>query len=164
IRLRLRERATRCCRARELGEGCVARTPSPIRIRGSTFVPSPAPNSGLPEFGTLSRPKSDKSDFGWARAQQASAVHFGETTQRTRLGSSPRGAPRDACVAGTPWRGPITMVFGYGSRLSTRFAGVGRDDDLFIKNEEPPAAVGNDRWFALPVSGLFFTGTDATPA
>jgi hypothetical protein len=23
------------------------------------------PNSGLPEFGTLSRPKSDKSDFGW---------------------------------------------------------------------------------------------------
>src|SRR5260370_13716552 len=30
--------------------------------------PSPAlphPNSGLPEFGTLSWPKSDKSDFGW---------------------------------------------------------------------------------------------------
>ena len=26
------------------------------------------PNSGLPEFGTLSRPKSDQSDFGWASA------------------------------------------------------------------------------------------------
>jgi hypothetical protein len=26
------------------------------------------PNSGLPEFGTLSRPKSDESDFGWERA------------------------------------------------------------------------------------------------
>src|SRR5438034_5553135 len=25
------------------------------------------PNSGLPEFGTLSRPKSDESDFGWER-------------------------------------------------------------------------------------------------
>src|SRR5262249_38461787 len=46
------------------------------------------------------------------------------------LGSSPRGAPRDACVAGTPLRGPIFTVFGYGSRLSARFAGVGRDDDL----------------------------------
>jgi hypothetical protein len=28
-------------------------------------APSPHPNSGLPEFGTLDRPKSDKSDFGW---------------------------------------------------------------------------------------------------
>ena len=57
------------------------------------------------------------------------------------LGSSPRGAPRDGksaftrvydalCVAGTPLRGPISTVFGYGSRLSARFAGVGRDDDL----------------------------------
>jgi hypothetical protein len=34
------------------------------------------------------------------------------------LGSSPRK------------RGPITTVFGYGSWLSARFAGVGRDDDL----------------------------------
>ena len=26
-----------------------------------------------------------------------------------------------------------------------------------------PAAVGNDRWFVLPVSGLLFTGSRATP-
>jgi hypothetical protein len=25
------------------------------------------PNSGLPEFGTLSWPKADESDFGWER-------------------------------------------------------------------------------------------------
>jgi hypothetical protein len=30
------------------------------------LLPLP-PNPGLPEFGTLSRPKSDKSDFGWER-------------------------------------------------------------------------------------------------
>jgi hypothetical protein len=30
------------------------------------LLPLP-PNSGLPEFGTLSRPKSDESDFGWER-------------------------------------------------------------------------------------------------
>jgi hypothetical protein len=32
------------------------------------------PNSGLPEFGSLSRPKSDKSDFGWEREQTEFAV------------------------------------------------------------------------------------------
>jgi hypothetical protein len=32
-----------------------------------------SPNSGLPEFGTLSWPKSDKSDFGWERVQTESA-------------------------------------------------------------------------------------------
>src|SRR5262249_57020181 len=31
------------------------------------------PHSGLPEFGTLSRPRSDKTDFGWARARKAAA-------------------------------------------------------------------------------------------
>jgi hypothetical protein len=62
-------------------------------------------------------------------------------TQRILLGSSPPGVPRDGksaftrvcdalCVAGAPLRGSITTVFGYGSRLSARFAGVGRDDDL----------------------------------
>src|SRR6516162_11692903 len=30
------------------------------------LLPLP-PNSGLPEFGALSWPKSDKSDFGWER-------------------------------------------------------------------------------------------------
>jgi hypothetical protein len=39
-------------------------------------MPSPAPNSGLPEFGTLSRPKSDKPDFGWERARKATAVSW----------------------------------------------------------------------------------------
>src|SRR5215510_12735223 len=28
-------------------------------------APSPHPNSGLPEFGTIERSKSDKSDFDW---------------------------------------------------------------------------------------------------
>ena len=70
--------------------------------------------------------------------------------------SSPRGAPRDSksafkrvcdalCVAGTPLRGPITTVFGYGSRLSARFAGVGRDDDpfrrSFIRTKNQPSRV-----------------------
>src|SRR6516164_10862622 len=62
-----------------------------------------------------------------------------------RLWSSPRGAPRDACVAGTPLRGPITTVFGYGSRLSARFARVGRDDDpfrrSFIRTKNQPSRV-----------------------
>src|SRR6266496_5063188 len=31
------------------------------------WAPSPRPNSGLPEFGPLNWPKSDKSDFGWER-------------------------------------------------------------------------------------------------
>jgi hypothetical protein len=31
------------------------------------------PNLGFPEFGTLSWPKSDKSDFGWEREQTDSA-------------------------------------------------------------------------------------------
>ena len=36
------------------------------RVQQARSAPPP-PNSGLPEFGTLSRPKSDKSDFGWER-------------------------------------------------------------------------------------------------
>jgi hypothetical protein len=32
-------------------------------------VTSPHPNSGLPEFGTLKRPKSDISDFGWGEVK-----------------------------------------------------------------------------------------------
>src|SRR6266487_6696342 len=43
------------------------------------------PNSGLPEFGTLSRPKSDKSDFGWERVREARSAHFGQT-KPTRFG------------------------------------------------------------------------------
>src|SRR6266508_9919 len=35
--------------------------------RRTRWAPSPHPNSGLPEFGTLSWPKSDKSDFGWGK-------------------------------------------------------------------------------------------------
>jgi hypothetical protein len=34
-----------------MGEGClVAKTPHPFENRGQTIVPSPALNSGLPEF------------------------------------------------------------------------------------------------------------------
>jgi hypothetical protein len=58
-----------------MGEGAVAETnsrkppPSPFLLRLNSELPSPTPNSGLPEFGSLNRPKSDKSDFGWERAQ-----------------------------------------------------------------------------------------------
>ena len=44
-----------------------------VRGFGSIDRPQPLtpplshPNSGLPEFGTLSWPKSDRSDFGWER-------------------------------------------------------------------------------------------------
>ena len=34
-------------------------------VQQTRCAPSPHPNSGLPEFGTLDWPKSDKSDFGW---------------------------------------------------------------------------------------------------
>src|SRR6516164_9512356 len=33
----------------------------------------------------------------------------------------------------------------------------------FIRTRNQPAAVGNDRWFPSPVSGLLFTGNAATP-
>src|SRR5215831_672931 len=45
---------------------------------------------------------------------------------------------------------------GPGSPLAV--ARVGRDDNRFSL-ENQPAAVGNDRWSASPVSGLLFTGT-----
>jgi hypothetical protein len=35
-----------------------------MRAQQIRCAPSPHPNSGLPEFGTLSGPKSDISDFG----------------------------------------------------------------------------------------------------
>src|SRR5262249_41165559 len=73
-------------------------------------------------------------------------------TQRVLLRSSPRK------------RGPITTVFGYGSRLSARFAGVGRDDDPvgFVKNQ--PAGVGHDRRPRSIAQGLLFTMENATRA
>src|SRR5262249_22525186 len=49
---------------------------------------------------------------------------------------------------------------GPGSPLAV--ARVGRDDNRFSL-ENQPAAVGNDRWSASPVSGLLFTGNAATP-
>jgi hypothetical protein len=52
--------------------------------------------------------------------------HFGQTKPRIiwPSGSPPRGAPRDARVAGTPLRGPMITAGGYGSRLSLRSAGT----------------------------------------
>jgi hypothetical protein len=37
-------------------------------------APSPplAPKTGLPDFGTIDRPKSDKSDIGWRAAEEES--------------------------------------------------------------------------------------------
>jgi hypothetical protein len=37
-----------------------------LKASGLGLLPLP-PDSGLPEFGALSWPKSDKSDFGWER-------------------------------------------------------------------------------------------------
>src|SRR5712691_2147064 len=64
------------------------------RIRSA---PSPRPNPGLPEFGTLSWPKSDKSDFGWERAHQY-APHSRLARQKTRSPS------REAADAVALWR------------------------------------------------------------
>src|SRR5215813_14833603 len=83
-------------------------------------------------------------------------------SQRILLGSSPRGAPRDTCVAGTPLRGPIITFSGYGSRLSARFAGVGRHDDCLGRARDEPAVAGNDRRLRSIVSGLLFTMNGAT--
>src|SRR5262252_4388624 len=44
------------------------------------------PNSGLPEFGTLSRPKSDKTDFGWARTRKAARWIL---VERSRVAKAP---------------------------------------------------------------------------
>src|SRR6516164_6359620 len=44
------------------------------------------PNSGLPEFGTLSRPKSDKTDFGWARTRKAAQWIL---VKRSRVAKAP---------------------------------------------------------------------------
>ena len=69
-------------------------------------------------------------------------------TQRILLGSSPRK------------RGPT--VSGYGSRLSARFAGVGRDDNCVGRARDEPAVAGNDRRLRSIVSGLLFTMNGAT--
>ena len=69
-------------------------------------------------------------------------------TQRILLGSSPRK------------RGPT--VSGYGSRLSARFAGVGRDDNCVGRARDEPAVAGNDRRLWSIVSGLLFTMNGAT--
>src|SRR5262249_62074044 len=75
---------------------------------------------------------------------------------RNEPNASYSGRPRES--------GPITTVFGYGSRLSARFAGVGRDDDPvgFVKNQ--PAGVGHDRRPRSIAQGLLFTMENATRA
>src|SRR5215471_19690320 len=57
-----------------------------------------------------------------------------------------------------------------GPATSVARARVSKDEDAAACwpseptwRENQPAAVGNDRWFALPVSGLLFTGSAATP-
>jgi hypothetical protein len=55
-------------------------------------------NSGLPEFGTLSRPKSDKSDFGWARARKAAPWILAE-----------RGHMAEAPTCGCRKRSPVPL-------------------------------------------------------
>ena len=118
-----------------MGEGYVAApTPHPFESLGTPLCPLPQ----------------------GARAREASAARFGETNPRiiSPSGSSPRGVPRDARVAGTPLRGPMITAGGYGSRLSLR---SGRDDSRFSL-EHQPAAVRNDGRRRFPVSGLLIQG------
>src|SRR5712692_1016604 len=53
-----------------------------------------APKSGLPDFGIFSRPKSDKSDFGWRERESvdvpAHPVHAG--ADRIQYGRFPAAA------------------------------------------------------------------------
>src|SRR5215471_13700376 len=75
------------------------------------------PNSGLPEFGTLSRPKSDKTDFGWARARKAAAWILVEAKAPT-YGCGKQSPPlhcfriviyNERCNSNvSSWRGPPT--------------------------------------------------------
>src|SRR5262249_23708810 len=90
------------------------------------------------------------------------------------LGSSPRGAPRDGksaftrvydalCVAGTPLRGPISTVFGYGVAALCPLRGRRPGRRSFIRTKHQPTAVGNGRRGHSIVSGLLFTMDSATP-
>jgi hypothetical protein len=117
--------------------------PSPLAGEGGSMLPRARMGEGY-----LLKEKPLTRSSSWADHCALSRKGRGHERRAPRilakcvpLGSSPRGAPRDSksastrvcdalCVAGTPLRGPITTVFGYGSRLSARFAGVGRDDDL----------------------------------
>ena len=51
--------------------------------RARINITSPRPNSGLPEFGTISRPKSDISDLGWGEVASEAAGE-GDPTERMR--------------------------------------------------------------------------------
>src|SRR5262245_35088162 len=62
-------------------------------------APSPHPNSGLPEFGTIERSKSDKSDFDWGEG-------WGEGGRLSR----------ESCIPLTPTLSPS------GEREPTEFA------------------------------------------
>jgi len=83
------------------------------------------------------------------RGEDARCI-LAKRSQRILLGSSPRK------------RGPITTVSGYGSRLSARFASVGRDDRSFIRTKNRPAVAENDRRLRSIVFGLLFTTNSAT--
>src|SRR5262249_17000770 len=63
---------------------------SPLAVLDSL----PRPNSGLPEFGTSSCPKSDKSDFGWGRVGVGVAC--------TSLVACPLPIPPPQAGEGTP--------------------------------------------------------------
>src|SRR5712692_8904153 len=76
------------------------------------------PNSGLPEFGTLSWPKSDISDFGWEREQTelAATLTPPRAPHRVRAAASP-----PACAwptNPTPW----STSNGYAPRRRWRLA------------------------------------------
>jgi hypothetical protein len=84
----------------------------------------------------------------------------GERARKAR--SSPRGAPRDARVAGTPLRGPIITAGDYGSRLSARFRGRRPGRHRLVRVKYQPTAVRKDRWGNFIVLGLLFTMKAAT--
>ena len=156
---------------------------APERLSALRPPLSPGERSKGANPGRRNAPRERDGLFDIVR-RSASPAHFGETsaTNPTRVVPA-RGVPRDRksafprvhspsktgvnalndalCVAGAPLRGPITTV----CRLwvpARRFAGVGRNDDGLVRTTHQPVAVGNDRWFVLPVSALLFTGNAAT--
>ena len=75
------------------------------------------PNSGLPEFGTLAlrnRPQSDNSDFGWARAREATPQsRYCPAARRTTCGCGKRAPASFYCfrpVLYNEWRNASVSI------------------------------------------------------
>ena len=99
-----------------------------------------------------------------AKSNARARVSKDEDSTRSRV--YPRSAKLSAQVGysrlGCAWPSCFEThrsALGLWKRLRSRLAAM-----LLSMRANQPAAVGNDRWFALPVSGLLFTGNAATSA